>query len=478
MPLTSNAGQNVKITDNSGNQAELIVGADGGYNLATTSTQNVYADPNNSSDTNLDAGNSYTFTGTATNTLGVVGLQVSLKTDQNATVYVDQSPDGTNWDITDSYDYLYSKGGNGWTVQAVNSYVRVRVVLTGTDATTYFRLQLAMCPMVESMPRSLSHSGRMKTECQIEDSQVDRYVEITPLNEMKIIEPIRLVGTSFNGATKDTNFWTETPVPVGSGAVTQAGQIILTTGVTANSTAAYSSVRRARKIPGTTMQFRGAARFVTAGTANNKRTIGAYDTDEGFFFQLSGSVFSVVARKGASDANIVSSGSFNGNLGEDYVVDTNVHRIAIIYSSLSAEFYIDGKLLHKMLLPTAPLTNTLTLPIRMENINSGGSILPVTFNIRFACIMRLGKYQSANIYKYIAPGVSSVLKYGAGHLDAVINTNNAGTFTVYDALSAVAGKEIMIIDTSKVLGSIQFNVDFSIGLYVVSAGATCTVIYE
>jgi len=70
------------------------------------------------------------------------------------------------------------------------------------------------------------------------------------------------------------------------------------------------------------------------------------------------------------------------------------------------------------------------------------------------------------------------LKHGAGHLDKVINTNNAGTFTIYDAVSAVAGKEIMIIDTSKVLGSIVFSVDFSTGLYVVSAGATCTVIYE
>lgn len=468
----------VKITDNSGNQAKLIEDADSTYHLAVTTNQKVNIDPNNSSTTNLDAGNSYTFTGTSTSTLGVVGLQVSLKTDQNATVYIDQSPDGTNWDISDSFDYYYSKGGNGWTIQAVNSYVRVRVILTGTTATTYFRLQLALAPIVEAVPRSLSHSGRMKTETQIEDSQIDRYVGVTPLGEMKTIEPVRLVGTGFEGTTKNANFWTETPAPFGSGTVTQTGQIILKTGTTANSTAAYTSVRRARKIPGTTMQFRSAVRFVTAGTANNKRAIGPYDANEGFFFQLNGSTFSVVARTGASDANIVSSGSFNGNLGEDYVMDTNIHRLTIIYSEISAEFYVDGKLLHKMFILTAPLTTTLTLPVRMENINSGGITTDVEYHIRFACILRFGKYKSANIYKYVAPGTTAVLKYGAGHLDKVINTNNAGTFTVYDAVAATPGTEIMVIDTSKVLGSIDFDVDYSVGLTVVSAGATCTVIYE
>ncbi len=43
--------------------------------------QDVVADPNNSSMVNLAA--AATFTGISTSTLGVVGLQVSLKTDQN-----------------------------------------------------------------------------------------------------------------------------------------------------------------------------------------------------------------------------------------------------------------------------------------------------------------------------------------------------------------------------------------------------------
>lgn len=52
--------------------------------------QDVQIDPTNSSSTNLDSGAYYV--GKATSTLGVAGLQVSLKTSQNCSVYIDQSP--------------------------------------------------------------------------------------------------------------------------------------------------------------------------------------------------------------------------------------------------------------------------------------------------------------------------------------------------------------------------------------------------
>jgi len=71
--------------------------------------QNVIADSGNSLSTNLAAG--ATFTGVAKSTLGIAGLQWSLYATQNCTVYVEQSPDGTNWDISYHYDYIASRGG-------------------------------------------------------------------------------------------------------------------------------------------------------------------------------------------------------------------------------------------------------------------------------------------------------------------------------------------------------------------------------
>ena len=71
--------------------------------LSNNIGQNVTSVAANSSTTNLAIGNSYTFTGTSVSTLYYNAIQISLKTDVNCTVYVDQSPDGTNWDLKIPY---------------------------------------------------------------------------------------------------------------------------------------------------------------------------------------------------------------------------------------------------------------------------------------------------------------------------------------------------------------------------------------
>ena len=121
--------------------------------------QNVTASTVNSSTANLLAG--ATFTGKTESTLGIAGIQCSIKTDQNGTLYVDQSPDGINWDIVDAYTVL---AGTGFatTTQAVNSYYRVRFTNNGGSATTYLRMQTALCPIVEALPRSLNANGNLR----------------------------------------------------------------------------------------------------------------------------------------------------------------------------------------------------------------------------------------------------------------------------------------------------------------------------
>ena len=172
--------------------------------------QSVLSDTNNSSTTNLDAGNAYTFSGSATSTLGVVGLQWSLKTDQNATVYIDQSPDNVHWDISDTANYIASKGGRGETVQATQSYWRIRVVLTGTTQTSYFRLSGVLCPIAMPMASSLTTDGRAKVSSSFYDPISDIRGKVTPFGKMKTVEPMRIIGTAFSGSTIDTNFWTST----------------------------------------------------------------------------------------------------------------------------------------------------------------------------------------------------------------------------------------------------------------------------
>jgi len=467
--------QPITIYDSSGNEIEAHTDADGEKYLGVAAIQAVHDDPNNSSTDNLDAGNSYTFTGTATSTLGVAGLQWSLKTDQNATVYIDQSPDGTNWDISDHFDYYYIKGGAGSTVQAVNSYWRIRVILTGTTATTYFRLQGVLCPIAPPLPRSLDDNRRLKTSGGIIDVETAIDAKVTPFGIQKSVNPIRIIGTSFSGTTKDPNFWTETVT--GTGSVTQAGEITLATGTTANSTAKYTSVRRARHVAGNVNEFKFTGRLITAPQADNLRRCGVYDANEGFFFQINGITFGVGARKAGVDT-IVNSGSFNGNLGDTVSIETTFGNFSIWYWERTAQFFLNGKLLHSIQAVTTSLVDTLTLPITIENNNSNGNVTNNSLEILVASVVRFGDLITNPQSKYIGTNTTTVCKYGAGTLQRIVNVDNAGTLTIYDN-TAASGTIIATIDTSKALGTLEFEAPFSNGLTVVTAtGAKVVIVYE
>ena len=117
--------------------------------------QNVVASTLNSIPAGLTLAASAGWTGSSESTLGVAAIQVMAKADQALTVYVDQSNDGTNWDVTDNYT-TFAAIGTARTIQALGSYYRVRVFNnSATTATTYTRVGTALCPVVEVVPRTL-----------------------------------------------------------------------------------------------------------------------------------------------------------------------------------------------------------------------------------------------------------------------------------------------------------------------------------
>jgi len=436
--------------------------------------QDVQSDPNNSS--TVDLASAATFTGTGTSTLGVVGLQWSLYTTENCTVYVEESPDNTNWDISYQFDYIASKGGQGETVQATQSYWRIRVTNEGMSTTTELRLQGVLCPIATPLPSSLSPDSRLKVESTLTGQQnASRHVWVTPTNTLLTTSEVRLVGTNFDGQAADPNFWT--PAVTGSGTVTQDGEIQLDTGVTANSTASYTSVRKARFIVGSANHFIGAFKFVTAGTTDNARRCGAYLATDGFFFQLDGTVFSIGTRKNSSDT-LVSSGSFNGNMGDSFTpLTTAYYKLDIEWTPVDAFFYVNGVLLHRVV--GGHLSDVLTLPIVFENVNDNDSIVDVTFDCLGVVIMREGLLETNPTSYYADGAATTILKYGAGDLHRVTVTDNANaTMTVYDGLSA-AGVVMAVLDASKTTGTMEFSAPFSDGLTIVTTGSPkMTVVYE
>jgi hypothetical protein len=446
--------------------------------------QDVAASTLNSSNQNLDAG--ATWTGSSESTLGIVGIQISMKTDQNCTVYVDQSPDGTNWDVVDSYNYYVGKNF-GLTVQAVNSYFRVRVTnLNASTATTYFRFQTALCPIVESVPRSLSPEGRLLTATGLLDLY-GFHAENTPMGEMRVATPVRLVGTSFEGSTIDANFWTTAASGTSASIAQASSQILLTSGTSNAATVTAFSARRARYVGGAGMRYRAVVQPGDTGTANNTRrwgiawgSVAMPAVTDGAWFQISGTTFSVVTMKGGSAAT-VNNGSFNGNYGTTYDLSATAKTYEIYWTNTRVIFVVGDVIVHTVSAATATWSNTMSPHVFMDSVNSGVLGASVTLAVRTATIYRLGNIETSPIWKHLTAATATILKYGAGRLHSVTyNTfGNGATVSIYDALTATNAIALMAPPNNIYPGTVNYDLDFYIGLTITITGTVdLTIVYE
>jgi len=394
-----------------------------------------------------------------------------------------------HWDISYHFDFIYKIGqkGEGETVQATMAYWRLRVVNEGLATTTFFRVSGMLCPIAVPLPSSLSSDRRLQVETTITGRiNTERYSWINPTNEQATSPVYRMVGTTFDGTTLDTNFWTDGSLLDGS--IVQTGSDIklhtdAVAGGTPASSAKYTSVRKARFVAGSAMLFAGGFNFKTAYTANNIRRVGVYTTQatinspvDGFYFELSNASFSVNSRANSGIVSSIASGSFNGELGVSWAPTTDTYyNLTIEYTPLAIFFYVNNQLLHKK--QGAQQSYYMTLPITIECLNTSGTT-DVSFETVGMYIARQGELITNPQYKYLGSNTTSVLKYGAGILLRIVSVENAGTITIYDN-TAASGTQICVIDSSKVYGSMEFQAPFSNGLTVVTASnARVTVIYE
>lgn len=393
----------------------------------------------NSSIINIGAG--ATYSGVADSTLNVAGIQVSLFCDQNCTVYIDQASDiipVSHWDISDEYTY-YANSSFGITAQCVSSYARIRIKNKNTTTpTSTFRLQTVLCPIVEAVPRSLDEFGNLKTSIY---GMTDLYgftTENTPNGEIRAIEPIRIVGATFEGTIVDPNFWTSTVT--NNGTINQANaQIVLSTNTTANGTATLNSVRRARYVANCAMLFRTQVILSSAVTNNKKRWGIGWGSSmptitDGAYFQINGTTFSVVLLKGGIE-NKIDSGSFNGKIGLTFDPDAINNTYEIYWNNANVWFVIGDLILHHHSATLTTWASTMSPYIFMDNVNSNGSTTNNTLTCRVAAIRRLGSLITQPTSKYQSGTTTGVIcKYGAGNLNRLIvsSATSGSILTIYD----------------------------------------------
>ena len=92
---------------------------------------------NNSNDA-LGAG--FSFVGGAESSGTYVELSVSMISDRDAIVYIDQSVDKVNWDIRSTHNYKTANGGMNFSVGSKHQFFRVIVLNNSGSAQTYMRM--------------------------------------------------------------------------------------------------------------------------------------------------------------------------------------------------------------------------------------------------------------------------------------------------------------------------------------------------
>jgi hypothetical protein len=453
-------------------------------------TQNVVSSTGNSSTTSLskspDAG--YIFVGTAESTLGVAGIQVALSTNQNCIVYIEQSPEGTNWDISDEFNYRYLTGSNfGVTTQAVSSFFRVRVENESTTAAaTNFRLQSCLCPIVEAIPRALSAEGNLKVGVyEIEDT-LGNLVKISPQGGLRTTPACKLIGASFNGTTIDANFWAFTGSAGGTGVQT-GGQYELRTNTTANALTALQSVRTSRYINGCSNVCRILADYGGAGVLKNTKRWGVFTgtanaPTDGAMFELINTVPSIATYKAGTPTR-VTNGNFNGEYGTTInAIPSGCQTFEIVYTNKVVWFMFNNLLVHKIDATADTWADTMSLPLRAENNNTDSGVVDTSLKIRSFSVYRYGDALARPQWKnQVGAVTASILKRGPGTLHRVcINTSpNGAIVTLYDALTAT--NPICVINPATDYSAVMvYELDFYTGLTytTVNAGVDVTFVFE
>jgi hypothetical protein len=313
--------------------------------------------------------------------------------------------------------------------------------------------------------------------------------ENTPMADQRMIQPFRLVGTSFSGLTAlDPNFWSGSLYNTAS-LVVAHNKVTLSCSLTvANSSASMQSVRVARYVGAYANRFRSQVQLGDNGVQNNLRSWGMYNTTDGVFWELSGTTFNICTMKGG----VVSrTGSANWNKSTTIPALNTCNTYEIYVTNKTAYFSLNDVLVHQYSALSDTYSDTLNLPIRCETKNFNGALATGSIDIRIATIARLGPEETQTQRGRVTVAGQYIFKYNSGRLDMVtLNTvpSAGGTVAIYDDVNGNTAANLIALITAPSAGgsttnmvpcTLQYSLPFANGLTVVVTGTfDASIIYE
>lgn len=312
---------------------------------------------------------------------------------------------------------------------------------------------------------------------QISD-QYGFVVECTPMDELRTVIPIRLVGATFVGTTLDTNFWTS--AILNSASIAQANnQVVLTSGTNTAGSITLTSTRTARYTGGSANRYRAQIQLSNTGTASNSRKWGVRNsTTDGAYFELDGTTMYIVTLKTGA-ATRVASTSWNESTTVPTL--TSINSYEIYWTNSKVYFVIAGVLMHTVSASTATWSDTTNFQVFAQNVNAGSST-SVTISIRVNTIYRLGNLETNPVYYHLSGNAAThTLKLGPGILHKIIFNNTGGTdITIVDNVTGTTPVIGIITTTTAAIGEWDYSIPFNTGLILITIGngLDATVVYE
>ncbi len=458
VPLAGYNAQAVAIVDASGNQITSFSGS-GVSNVVSTA---------NSSSAVLGAG--AVFTGTSEDLLNYGEIKISvLASHPSATdgLSIQQSSNGTNWDIVDNYT-IPANSGKPISVPRQARYFRI-VYTNGATLQTSFRLQTifnAGGATKSSQRPSDAYSNEVDTEqvwsfnsllnpdgswdrwksqnTGIGNARVTQYdgelgapVGMTSLRDLTTAQRYTLWGDSLSDGIAAQ--WTQTTASGGT-ITSSAGEGLIQTSANATGSAQITGPT-VDYFPGQVAWFNSAIRLGDTGSAGNIRrwgifTVSGTTPQNGYYFELNGTTLNIVSATGGV-ATTVASTSWTKFTTAPFTLDTNYHGYEIRFTANSALFYIDNVLRHTVSGTTTPLTTTLNFPITVTSVNTSGA----TNRVIAVRNIGLGRFGTA-------PAAPHVIGYSTIHKDVEYTTAQTGTAI----WTPPTGKKFVVTDVTIATG--------------------------